>query len=116
GVQGFLQMLVHRRQSLQGGAGEQEPWPELDLALRELERAGHLSRNLLAAARPRVRTAVITLGELVQEIARPLRERCREAKVAVDVQVEAESLTVAVDLSRMKQVFLNLENNALEAF
>lgn len=80
---------------------------------------GHLERivaEFLDFARPRAHPhEEVDLEDLVRQVADFLTEQAREASVTVEVEAEDEDFVVHGDRERLRQVFLNLGTNGIQA-
>src|SRR6185436_18303487 len=109
-VRTFIQLLPERL------ADEEFRTGFRDLALSEIERICALINDLLAFSRPapahRERT---DLNELVAQIVRLLEVESRRRDVELTWHSEPALPAVVVDTSQVKQVFMNVILNAIEA-
>jgi signal transduction histidine kinase len=85
------------------------------LILSELERVEHQVASLLRfARRDEYRFAAVDIGALVRATLESVRGRAIASRVAVHTQI-ADDVTARVDAEKMRQVLLNLVDNALDA-
>src|SRR5581483_11997394 len=87
-----------------------------ELILTELERVERQIASLLRfARREEYRFAPTDVAELVRSAVADLRPRLDDAGVAVDVDVDDGGLTARVDAEKLRQVVINLVENARDA-
>ncbi len=109
-VQTFIQLLP-----------EQIDDPEfrttfLELTNSELARVATLINDLMAFARPSPATLdEAQINELAEQIVRLLTGQAKKRGVQLSLQLAPENLTCVVDQGQIKQVFMNLLMNALQA-
>ena len=109
-VRGFIQ-LVQRRPSI-----EERDRGMLDVVLGEIDRIDAIIQDLLLLARPsETKFEPGNLHHLLEEVLLLARSREQAAKVRFEVALAAADPTVRADLRQLKQVFLNLVQNAIEA-
>lgn len=110
-VRGFLQLAERQ------GSGAAKQW--IQLALAELDRISALVRDLLVYARPQQRAdEPIDVLQLAGETLTLVRERAHAQGVETAARVERgtpDPVYVMGDRNQLKQVLLNLFQNALEA-
>jgi PAS domain S-box-containing protein len=86
-----------------------------DLKL-EIDRLGALLNDFRSLARkPRLHVAPVDLGALVDEALKTLSSEAESSGVEVAKEVPADLPVLIADSERLKQVFLNLFKNAIEA-
>ena len=86
-----------------------------DLKL-EIDRLGALLNDFRSLARkPRLHVAPVDLGGLVDEALKTLSSEAESSGVEVAKEVPADLPVLNADSERLKQVFLNLFKNAIEA-
>lgn len=108
-VRGFLQLL-----SAQVCTEPQAHY--VDIVSRELQRIERITGDLLLLSRPGRQAPVLTdMAGLLLGVAELVRPRAGHCGVSVDVVAEGDLPQVAADPERLKQVFLNLVGNAIEA-
>ena len=108
-VRGFLQLL-----SAQVSTEPQAHY--VDIVRRELQRIERITGDLLLLSRPAHEAPVLTdMAELLLGVAELVRPRAEHCGVSVDLAAEGDLPPVAADSERLKQVFLNLVGNAIEA-
>lgn len=109
-IRGYLQMLPNFRDD---ASFIQE---FSDNLIREIDRLTRLTNDLLSMAKPKAKhLQVIDLGELMANVVEFLSERAKQAGVELSLERQDIVNRVAVDSDRIKQVFINLIVNAIEA-
>ncbi len=84
-------------------------------ALSASERAGHLTRELLAFGRKQVmERTVFDVGQRIEDIARML-QRVLGERVALHVRTDERDLWVSADPNQIEQILMNLTVNARDA-
>jgi signal transduction histidine kinase len=87
-----------------------------DLALGEIDRISLLVNDLLAFARPSTREANATdINEMLGQIRRLVDGEAKKCAVELSIELDATLPSVSVDEARIKQVFLNVVLNAIQA-
>ena len=109
-VAGFAELIL---QDLEPGSPFRE---DLELVLAEAERARHVVRRLLDFSRPvedqRTKT---DLNELVKGVLLLVNHLTRTSNVKIVLELTENLPWVMLDPNQIKQVFLNLVHNALQA-
>ncbi|HNT22952.1 MAG TPA: GAF domain-containing protein [Anaerolineales bacterium] len=109
-VAGFAELIL---QDLEPGSPFRE---DLELVLAEAERARHVVRRLLDFSRPvedqRTKT---DLNELVKGVLLLVNHLTRTSNVKIVLELNENLPWVMLDPNQIKQVFLNLVHNALQA-
>lgn len=107
-IHGFLQLL---QQECREGAATRY----LQIVRQEMERIEGITSDLLLLSRsPAQRLRPCALGPLLQGLCELLRERAADRGVRLQLTLE-EAAEVAAVPERLRQVFLNLLGNAIEA-
>lgn len=84
--------------------------------LSELERVNETLETLLASARPSApRLASVDLSELMSEVCRLLEPGLRRRQISLEAELPSEPLSASVDPGKIRQVLINLVQNAAEA-
>ena len=109
GIQGALELL--RDETTDEGTIKLH-----DEMLEELKRVNGILQRLLESGRPApLRLARIDLARLVGETADLLRPSLRRQKVQLGTELAADLPTLRLDPAKLRQVLLNLVQNAAEA-
>ena len=83
---------------------------------KEVDRALALAGQVLDMARPRqYQFGVVDLHALIEETTRPLMQTAREMDTVLLLSLKAERHGVMADSHALRQVLINLVNNAIEA-
>ncbi len=84
--------------------------------IREIDRLTRLTENLLDMSKPiSPELQVASLSDLVQEVGLFLSDKFENANARLVVEEDPDGCLVLVDKDRIKQVFINLFMNAVEA-
>lgn len=95
---------------------ESESRPDLELVLREARRARDVVRRLLDfSRRSESERTRVDLNELMEDVLSLTNHLMHTSGVHVDVSLGRDLPWVSVDRNQMKQVFLNLFHNAIQA-
>ncbi len=90
--------------------------PDLELALREAQRARGVVRRLLDFSRPAENQRVRTdLNELVSDVLTLVQHLVRTGGVEMHIELWDDLPWITVDPAQIKQVLLNLIHNAIQA-
>jgi two-component system sensor histidine kinase HydH len=113
----FLQMLPAKRQHAQH---DEEYWGKLyTVTLKEVQRIQGLIRQLLSYAKfageSELRMEPGDLNALLSHMATFLEPQARSLGVSIEVRPDASLQPACMDQERMKQVFLNLMLNGIQA-
>lgn len=109
-IRTFTQLLPERYQDAEFREGFQ------GLALKEVDRICGLINDLLSFARPsKPNVRPENVNEVVENIARILETQAKEKNVAITREFAANLPTVWIDREQMKQVFMNVILNAIQA-
>ena len=97
--------------------GEDDPQREkLDIIHREAQRLDGMVKDMLDYARPlELRLAPNDVNQLLRESLEVAQDLAREQEVTLETQLGADIPLTPLDAGRMKQVFLNLVTNAIQA-
>src|SRR5436309_6677026 len=109
-IRTFTQLLPERYDDAEFREGFQ------GLALKEVDRICGLITDLLSFARPsRPNVAEENLNDVVESIARILETEAKEKRVEITREFSANLPKAWIDREQMKQVFMNLILNAIQA-
>jgi len=109
-VIGFAEILLEEMEA------DSPHRPDVEKILAEARRAGQIIHDLLDFARQLPPRRVPTdINEVLRETMALTRTRLERNGIAIQESYSADLPLVAVDASRMKQVFLNLLQNAAQA-
>ena len=109
-IRTFTQLLPERYDDAEFREGFQ------GLALKEVDRICGLINDLLSFARPsKPNVAPENINDVVDNIARILETQAKEKGVAISREFGEDLPKVWIDREQMKQVFMNLILNAIQA-
>jgi hypothetical protein len=109
GIQGALEIL---REDLP----DQESSQLCDEMLTELGRVNQTLQSLLASARPAPATLTDTdVTQLLEDLRRLVEPGLRRREITLDLDIAADVPQAQLDTAKMRQVLLNLVNNAADA-
>lgn len=109
-VMGFLELAL---EDLPQGSMERE---DLELALREAQRAREVVRRLLDFSRQTSNIAEPSqINELIQDVVPLIQHQLQTSGVAIQLDLAEGLPDIAVNPNQIKQVILNLLQNALQA-
>jgi signal transduction histidine kinase len=109
-IRTFTQLLPERYEDAEFREGFQ------GLALKEVDRICGLINDLLSFARPsKPKVAPENINDIVDNIARILESQAKEKSVEVMQKFSDDLPKVWIDREQMKQVFMNLILNAIQA-
>ncbi|WP_239618190.1 two-component system sensor histidine kinase NtrB [Cohnella mopanensis] len=111
-MKGFMQLL-EKSLSERGMSKEQD---YVGIMLSEIERVNDLVSEFLLLSKPKeIKRAPIRIGHVLQEIMPMIRNEALLHKVTVLYHPKSELSAILADKEQLKQVFLNLGKNAIEA-
>jgi two-component system, sporulation sensor kinase E len=111
-IKGFMQLL-NKTLSERKMSKEQE---FVGIVLSELERVNDLVSDFLLLSKPKeIKQMSMRIGRVLQEILPIIRNEARLYNVTVLYYPKQDSLPIVADKELLKQVFLNLGKNAIEA-
>lgn len=91
-------------------------WKYADIITREVERLEQMLTDILIFSRKKVvSSAKCDVAEIVEEALAILSDEVQKGRVAIDKVMAAEKMFVKGDSKQLKQVFLNLIANSLQA-
>lgn len=98
------------------GRGDTEVGPQMEIVSREILRLDRVVKTFLDFTRPvELHFSNIPLPELVSEIVDLARPQAESSRIRVSVHQNGEGGEVRVDRDLLKQAFLNVVVNAIEA-
>ncbi len=93
-----------------------QPIEDLELIAEETNRCKNIVSNLLNFARQgRLKISDVDVYDLINTILKPVRVRPEFKGISFSVECEADDTTIKGDSDQLKQVFMNVINNACEA-
>jgi signal transduction histidine kinase len=96
--------------------GDTEVNPEMEIISREIVRLDRVVKTFLDFTRPvELKLSTVPVQELVAEIVDLARPQAANSGIQISVEQEAAGAEVQVDRDLLKQAFLNLTMNAMEA-
>jgi len=96
--------------------GRKEDVKYISVILSEINRLDNIIRNLLDFARPAApKLSRISLQETVTSCVELLGKNADDSGVRINIDIEAADDTCVVDADQIKQVFINISKNAIEA-
>ncbi len=109
GIQGAIEIL---QEDAEGGANA-DLYTQI---LNELQRVNEILQLMLTTARPSPpRLVELDVAVLSEEVHRLLAPGLRKRKVELALEMSGENLVARLDPAKMRQVLINLVNNASEA-
>lgn len=108
-IKGFMQVLKHDKNLTE----DQKLY--INVSLHELERTQTIINNFLSMAKPNIKQDdVIELSSLLEEIAEFMRPFALYSNIEIHLTME-ESLSAKGDANELRQVFINIIKNGIEA-
>jgi len=96
--------------------GDTEVGPEMEIISREILRLDRVVKTFLDFTRPvELNLTTVPVQELVAEILDLARPQAESSQIRISVKQEGETAEVRVDRDLLKQAFLNIVVNAIEA-
>lgn len=111
-----LSTILGSAQLLRATGGDARQLRRLETLEEEAQRCRRLVGNLLSFARkhdPEIRR--VGIGELVRSVIALLEYQCRVDGVRLEAELDAATPAIAADPHQLKQVLVNLINNARQA-
>lgn len=95
---------------------DQKRLKKLNIIWEEVSRLENLLEELRGLYLPRMpKIEEVSIHDLLKEVFTLLKEDCRKKKINTDFQEDQKRVLVKGDRGKLKQVFLNLAKNAIEA-
>ena len=114
-----IQLNLHsfrRAQQREAGLPPGEIAKMLDQSIREIERIEHLMQQLVGFATPdEPGSEVINVASEIQEVVEFIRQEMLDMGVCLDAQLSSSPVWVQIDQGRLRQIMLNLLQNAQQA-
>lgn len=108
-ARGFLQLFAQRSTSKQDKQF-------IDLTIAELDRAQNLLTDFMGIAKPKPADRKwINLSDIIQDVAQFLFPEASLENVELTVNIETDPVLVYADVGQMKQVLMNILQNAVHA-
>lgn len=108
-IGGFARQLMRATEDEKSGN-------KLAIISSEVQRLENLLKDLREVYLPRTHLSeAVHVKDLLLEIRSMVEEECREKGIALELETDERPLVVAGDEDRLKQVFLNLVRNGMEA-
>ncbi|HQO49981.1 MAG TPA: ATP-binding protein [Bacteroidales bacterium] len=108
-----IKMLIHSL--LNELQANQEQKDDLEIMLHEISRMEDFLQNFLKYARPaKPQLQTITPEDCIKPVLQLMQARFKQSNIEIETLVEDNSLTLRADPNMIKQVMLNLLNNAVE--
>ncbi|MFT5356382.1 MAG: two-component system sensor histidine kinase HydH [Polyangiales bacterium] len=96
---------------------EQEGEEFLGIIVEEVDRLNRVVSSFLDYARPSSgNPASVDINAVVERTAQLLRPECQVAEVTLELLLDDELPLVRIDAEQLRQIFLNLVHNAIQAF
>ncbi|HJT88626.1 MAG TPA: ATP-binding protein [Bryobacteraceae bacterium] len=96
--------------------GDTDVEPQMDIISREILRLDRVVKTFLDFTRPvELNLSTVPLQDLMREVVDLARPQAEASKIRVSVEQDVENVAVRVDRDLLKQAFLNVVVNAIEA-
>lgn len=100
----------------EGPAEDEDPAEFLDIIVEEVDRLNRVVSTFLDYAKPSKGDPQPTdLNAALERTAQLIRPECSKQNTALELELDAATPLVRIDLEQLRQVLLNLTRNALEA-
>jgi signal transduction histidine kinase len=114
GIQGAVELM--KEDAVRAGGGESATRLHVEI-LTELKRVNKILQSLLEMARPTPPSLVeVDLRDVIEDLGRLLTPSLGKAGVRLEVRVPPTPVRGVTDVSQLRQVLMNLINNAAEEF
>lgn len=111
GISGSVELL-----KASNGGRNSEDQRLFSLVIREIDRLNELISDFLGFARPDIsKNDSVNMSHFISEMVELLKFDSRFANHSIDFQLDIESFDMLVDRNKLKQAFLNLVINSLQA-
>ena len=112
---GMINAALHLKEQAERKGRDERERVYLDLILEGLERIKHTVRNVLVFTPRSLRPADVMLGEILRDVRDLVAHRLEHESKVLRIVVEPPDLVLFCEPGEMRQVFLNLVMNALDA-
>jgi signal transduction histidine kinase len=114
-MKGYIQMLLQRRM----GVTTKDQKNALEVVLRNINRLDNLIQDILDISRLESKTMKFHLGKtdisgLVEETTATMHPSATKKNIIINAEVERDLSDIVIDRDRIKQVLLNLIDNAIK--
>jgi nitrogen-specific signal transduction histidine kinase len=107
-IQGFMTLLQHQM------SDEENEKYRIPLILKEIDRMNDIVNDMLMLAKPkRLNLEYVSLKQIIDEML-PLLDDQVQNRISIEVDVDP-SIMIDADIDRLKQVFLNIIMNSIQA-
>jgi two-component system NtrC family sensor kinase len=98
------------------GGFERDLRDSLDELQRQIQRCSQVTKSILTFGRQEAsENTTFLLGDVLRDVGEMVRKKVEIKSIDLRIGVEPETLTVSGDIIKLRQVFLNLLNNAVYA-
>lgn len=98
------------------GVDDKESLRKIKIITKEVRRLEKLLADLREFHLPKtIALEAVNIKELLQEISSLAKEDCKEKNIQIMLNIDEQALLITGDSARLKQVFLNLVKNSIEA-
>ncbi|HOV87152.1 MAG TPA: PAS domain S-box protein [Syntrophobacteraceae bacterium] len=109
--------FAHQLRSCDGLQADEKSRRKLDIILKEVQRLESLLNGIRLATRPGTsgRKQLLSVRKLLEETFELFESTLRETRIRFTAELDPDPLMVEGDSDQLKQVFLNMMQNAVEA-